>query len=308
MKHVVYLAGKVPKGTGEKKAFVNWRSEFRVTVRVCSREFGFEDTVEFLDPAHSVNYGCIPTEAYFGRDVHMIHSSDVIIVDARAKIGLGTAQEILIAKYYNIPSIAVCPKDSHYNKHIDAGNGELFHYLHPFLYATADIVVETFDDAARVLVEHLSGKNRIRMKPMNCIESSRKEYEEKFLAQDDYLKEYTSKQSRSACVRIADGKVDKRQTCTVTEFPTSLSGLGIAHVTFNGRYPEHGRARNTHCSMAYAVISGLLTVQTTSGTVDVREGDVYYFAPHEWYVVSGNASVILASSPAWYPEQYEMSD
>lgn len=165
----VYLAGKVPKDVKEVNSYNDWREGFQ---EKCSELSDIK--IEFLNP----NQGdwSMPMNKYFGRDVEMIKKSDAIVMDGTVRMGAGTAQEILIAKYYNKPVILVCPKNSHYDRIIKTKNGESVHYQHPFLIETVDLIVRSFEQAAKALIEHFNKNKIINPKSIDLIEKSRLDY------------------------------------------------------------------------------------------------------------------------------------
>lgn len=163
MSFSVYLAGSVQKELDEKKVNSDWRKEFQ---SLCEKKSCLK--INFLNP-NETSFDTVPTEKFFSRDVYMINNSDAVIVDCVNKIGLGTAQEILIAKYFKKPVIAVSPKNSHYNRTITTEHSKSFNYKHPFLTSTADVITESFEEASTILIEHLSGKKVITPKILNNI-------------------------------------------------------------------------------------------------------------------------------------------
>lgn len=189
MPHTVYLAGSVPKSKEDKENFVDWRVEFEKEVKRLLMELNInsdQGNIIFLDP-NTADYDLMPTEKYFGRDVHMLKMSDAIVMDARHRPGIGTSQELLIAKYYHKPTIVVCPKGSYYHKTIQTNKSNDFHYIHPFITATSDVIVESFEQAAKVFLDHVTGRKKIIPKTIDLIESSRKDYEDNFMQVDEYL-------------------------------------------------------------------------------------------------------------------------
>lgn len=141
----VYLAGKIPKGK-ELDNYVDWREEYR---KILSKSF---PDMEYLDPDMDCANYCGMTEAdpffWFGRDSCMIKESDFIIVQADRKLGAGTAQEMLIAKYFLKPVIVILPKNSHHRRNnIMMRSGFVEEWIHPFVGSTADIIVETLEES-----------------------------------------------------------------------------------------------------------------------------------------------------------------
>jgi len=108
-------------------------------------------------------------------------------------------------------------------------------------------------------------------------------------------------------------KSEKRKkevpNCIVDEydFPTKELSLAIAEI--NGRYPETGKNKNTHCEQIEYVLSGKGVIHSDQGDFEIQEGDSYYFQKNEVYYLEGdNLIIAIANSPKWTPEQYEHLD
>ena len=134
----IYLAGRVPKGDEEQKIFSDWRARYR---NVFERVFD----AEYIDP-----YDRDLDESDFllvvGKDcVDMIESS-LIIVNAEEKLGAGTAQELVIAKYLKKPVITVLPKDIPHRRTNIMFNGQpIDDWIHPFIFTFSDFVIEDIE-------------------------------------------------------------------------------------------------------------------------------------------------------------------
>lgn len=94
-------------------------------------------------------------------------------------------------------------------------------------------------------------------------------------------------------------------TCAAHEYDTGTPDINIARVEVNGRYPENGTAANTNVTeLAYvAAGSGVLCCEKVCS--ELSEGDVVSIAPGEHVYWEGQLTLVMACSPAWYPEQYE---
>ncbi len=58
-------------------------------------------------------------------------------------MGVGTSQEILIAKYFSKPIISVIPKNSpHRRSDIVFDNTHIGDWIHPFLFTFSDLIIE----------------------------------------------------------------------------------------------------------------------------------------------------------------------
>jgi hypothetical protein len=188
MKFSIYLAGKIPKGN-ESSDFSNWILEFREVIEDRMKDFPEVSGIVYLDP-HTLSVNKLDSiEDFFGRDVHMISMSDAVIVNGTIKVGAGTAQEIMIAKYYGKPVITVIPKNSHYWRNIivDGSTVEV-EYKHPFLFQTSDVVVEDFQQAAVWLLGYFSNDIKPEIKKIDLIRDANAHYIEKHAHKDEFLK------------------------------------------------------------------------------------------------------------------------
>jgi hypothetical protein len=142
----IYMAGKVAKGD-EIGTVRDWRDEY---VQALSTRGVFE----FISPEDPSLDESKPIEV-FGHDCHHVKSCDVLIIDASSKLGAGTAQEMVIAKYFRKVVLTMLPKDTHHRR----SNLKMYDFvvpdwIHPFVYAMSD---EIFD-SPRDLCDYLAGK------------------------------------------------------------------------------------------------------------------------------------------------------
>lgn len=138
----IYLAGSVPKSDTEIEKFKDWREEYIEKLN----EVG---NFNFINP--NDDRECSENDVFgvFGMGCKHIKSSDLIIVhvDKDKKLGVGTSQEILVAKYFKIPVIIVLPKNSNHRKiNLKFRDEEISDWIHPFLYGSSDIIIESIDE------------------------------------------------------------------------------------------------------------------------------------------------------------------
>ena len=138
----IYLAGRVPKGDTEAKSFTNWRVEYERALKNILKD------VEVIDP-----YSADVDESDFllvvGSDSSHLKSADLIIVNSQEKMGAGTAMELVIAKYLKKVVVTILPKDSHHRRSNVTFHGKLIEdWIHPFIYAFSDHVLEHIDEMA----------------------------------------------------------------------------------------------------------------------------------------------------------------
>lgn len=102
---------------------------------------------------------------------------------------------------------------------------------------------------------------------------------------------------------------DKRQISEsgfVYSYPGTNQYLGIAVADFNGRVPDRGKMKNNICHEMYYVLSGSARVFINDMILNVHEGDAFQINPsEEVYVEAHNFKIVISTSPAFYPEQWE---
>ncbi len=83
-----------------------------------------------------------------GKDSRSIKYSDLVIVNAEERLGVGTAHEIIIAKYFHKPVITVLPKNSYHRRSnvMFQNKYKVKDWMHPFLHTFSDFIVEQVED------------------------------------------------------------------------------------------------------------------------------------------------------------------
>lgn len=85
--------------------------------------------------------------------------------------------------------------------------------------------------------------------------------------------------------------------------------LDIAEITITGRYPESGWARNKECHEMVRVQSGKGQLLLKSSEVtELSEGDVAYVPPGVWFAWNGDMTILMACSPTFNEDQYEIEE
>lgn len=131
----IFLIGKVPKGDKAQENFDNWRVRYQKSAQK------FFDA-EFIDP-YDRNLDESDFLAVVGWDCRHIEESAFVIVNAENKLGAGSAQEMVIAKYFNKPVITVLPKDSHHRRsNIIFREKVVKDWIQPFIFAFSDFIIE----------------------------------------------------------------------------------------------------------------------------------------------------------------------
>ncbi|MDD9912550.1 MAG: hypothetical protein OXR68_02165 [Alphaproteobacteria bacterium] len=173
-----YLAGKVPKGN-ELDTYIDFRVGYGETLAK-----SFPD-LTILDPNGTTEQALLVgvTEEdplyWFGHDCWMIKKSDVVIVQADIKLGAGTAQEMLIAKYFNKPVITVLPKDTHHRRtNLMLASGVVEDWIHPFVGSTSDLIVEKLEDSLPWLEAYNVNPDGQKIKTIEVIDEAITYFEE----------------------------------------------------------------------------------------------------------------------------------
>lgn len=178
----IYVAGKVSKEPSFGTHY--WRDDFCNELQKLS---GIK--IICIDPTKS-GIDQNNKEMVFGGDAFMIKQCDVFVVYLSDDISIGGSQEILIAKYFDKPVIGLAKKGGKFNgsKRVFFGQ-EIKNYQDPFVYTTCDIVAEDIDGVARAL----NGIDQIKVKQINIIDKLSREFEEKHLINQTYIKSITKK-------------------------------------------------------------------------------------------------------------------
>jgi mannose-6-phosphate isomerase-like protein (cupin superfamily) len=93
--------------------------------------------------------------------------------------------------------------------------------------------------------------------------------------------------------------------CIVYEYPMQNSEINIGVAEITHRYPDEGYAINHKCSEIGYIQKGSGKLVTETREVSLSVGDVVYIPHGKKYYWEGNMRVVLAATPAWYPQQHE---
>lgn len=166
----VYVAGKMSKHSSFDSH--HWRDDF---LKEVSRLTGLK-FISFDPTRASKDYGDL--EMVFGSDVHMISQIDVLIVYLSDDISVGGSQEILIAKYFKKPVIALAPLGGKFNGGTKEVAGQTIKdYKHPFVYSTCDVVCDDIKGVA----EALKALGKINPKTIRIIDEAKNKFTKEHL-------------------------------------------------------------------------------------------------------------------------------
>lgn len=161
----ITILGKVPKGDAVRETWFDWKREYIDKIR------------EILPNASALHGDHIKDDAgselVVGHDIWTVKHADVVVVDAREKIGAGTAQEMIMAKYYKRPLVTVIPTDTHHRKSNITFNGVVIKdWVHPFLEVTSDYVATDIEDAVFWIKRYCESGAGIPIKGIDVIEAA----------------------------------------------------------------------------------------------------------------------------------------
>jgi len=139
----IYLAGKIPKGS-EIETSVDWRQAY-ITELATVSEF------TFLSPENPALDESDPLMV-FGHDCSLVLQCDILVVDATTKLGVGTAQEMVIAKYFQKHVYTMLPKDTHHRRsNLRMHDNVVTDWIHPFIFAFSDHIFASLDEMVRFI-------------------------------------------------------------------------------------------------------------------------------------------------------------
>lgn len=167
----IALLGSIPKGDDIRSGWIDWKEEYKQEIQRALPQ------AEFVDgDAISDNAG---PQMVVGHDLDMIQKADICVVDAKSKIGAGTAQEMVIAKHFRKPLVTVIPKDTHHRKSNVTFHGvTIKDWIHPFLFVSSDYVAESIADAAHWIATYSSADEAERnIKDFSIFEKVIEQYE-----------------------------------------------------------------------------------------------------------------------------------
>lgn len=143
----------------------------------------------FLNPAFRTD-NLSDQRSVFGRDMLQVFSSDFVFVDARERRGLGVGAEMMWAKVNSIPVVTLAPKDTIYHQSQTTILGmPVTNFIHPFVNALRDKVVETLEEGAAWIHEMYSA-GMPDVKGIESIRSCMSYYVENQLENDLPMKEF----------------------------------------------------------------------------------------------------------------------
>lgn len=183
----IYLAGNIKKGKEDEEELV-WTEEDRQILQHHLPQF----KLIFLNPA-SRSDDLSDQKSVFGRDLFQVHSSNIVLVDARGKRGLGVGAEMMFAKMHGIPVISWLPEQSHYQRESIHLLGQYVEsWIHPFVYNLSDFLATDLETAARWISESLA-QGKVKIKDAKSIQDCMQYYLTTQLSDDQGMQTIVTK-------------------------------------------------------------------------------------------------------------------
>ena len=151
----IALLGSIPKGDEERKNWTDWKAEYveKINKIIPQAKFLHGDLI-------SDNVG---PDLVVGHDLWIIKNSDIVIVHATSKIGAGTAQEMVLTKYFQKPLISIVPKNTHHRRTDVVFHGaNIEDWIHPFIYVASDFVAENIEEGIEWIKRFLKNLNKVK--------------------------------------------------------------------------------------------------------------------------------------------------
>lgn len=160
----IYLIGSIPKGDDVKNTWKDWKIKYKEELLKLG-DVKFANAEDWKDETRPL--------LTVGHDSNLVKTSNIIIANAETKLGAGTSQEMVIAKYFSKPVITVLPKDTHHRRSNIVFNGTLIEdWIHPFIFTMSDLVVEKISDAIEWIKEYIENSDSKRIKDISVIDEA----------------------------------------------------------------------------------------------------------------------------------------
>jgi hypothetical protein len=140
-------------------------------------QLSINGSFEFLSPENPQLDESQPL-IVFGHDCYLVRECDILVVDASSKLGVGSAQEMVIAKHFGKYVYTVLPRDTHHRRSNLPMHGVVVEdWIHPFIFAFSDQIFEDIGSLGSFLAK---GRELLMSKPpfqISRIEEAVRRYE-----------------------------------------------------------------------------------------------------------------------------------
>lgn len=100
--------------------------------------------------------------------------------------------------------------------------------------------------------------------------------------------------------------INNSDYCTVRHYQIEDQDISTAVIEIAGRYPDLGLSVNQTCKLIAYILKGNGKLTNETQTLELSEGDMVLIKPMEKYFWEGNMTLVMSSTPGWYPEQYSL--
>ena len=178
-----YLSGSIKKGheNSEKSDGFYWHNPEKEGLVSGAPNTHFI----LLDPSERTDDLRDPV-SILGRDMLQVIISDVVLVDARHKRGIGVGAELDRAETQDIPLVMIAPQDTFYHKLNTSVLGQdIPEWKHPFIFGYTDYIAQTCKEAGQLIDAYLYPKQKtVPNSISNRIVGAMQHYIRKQLAHD----------------------------------------------------------------------------------------------------------------------------
>lgn len=159
MKLHVYLSGSIKKGKNDERKKSYWtENDIKLLKDVLASKY----ELTIMNPAVRSD-DLSDAESTFGRDLLQVRISDIVLVDARDKKGIGIGSEMTYAKTMGIPVLTVAPPESQYNRtNFEYLGQKIDTWIHPFIYGLSDYLFASVEEAANFILNSNFPLKRIK--------------------------------------------------------------------------------------------------------------------------------------------------
>ena len=147
----IYLSGSIKKGKSDESRKSYWTES---DIKILKDTLATRYELTLMNPAVR-NDDLSDAKSTFGRDLLQVHISDIVLVDARDKKGIGIGSEMTYAKTIGIPVLTIVPPESQYNRTDFEYLGQrIDNWIHPFIYGLSDYLFDSIEDAANFILNN----------------------------------------------------------------------------------------------------------------------------------------------------------
>lgn len=166
----IYLSGSIKK-SNDYGTTDHWTEEDKAKISQALDPV----SVQFLDPNIRTD-SLADSFATFGRDMLQVFASDLVLVDARDKRGIGVGAEMAFAKMRKIPVISLTPPESYYKRtNVVILDQELDTWVHPFVFSLSDFLAATIEEAG-VWIKSMLLTNKATIRGPECFNAGISHY------------------------------------------------------------------------------------------------------------------------------------